>query len=221
LIDLAGVLAGAGKFAEAASVLEEFRKLVDACNPPEHDRAGGDRLLGMVRLAGGDHDGYRALVREMAGRYGKSAVPDTLARLAGAAGLAPGADWNPRDVAARLTGAGFADVLRSARFAVLAPLRAGDARGAEDALAKVPGSPVPFDHAVRGLAALARGDATAAREHLRKADDLAAAQEPSATNPFAYADTHWADRLDAAVLVEELRSALDPAAAPRPRPVAR
>ena len=76
----------------------------------------------------------------------------------------------------------------------------GAGKFAEAALARVPRGPWPFDHAARGLAALLRGDAAAAREHLRRAD------------------THWADRLDAAVLIEELRSALDPSSAPRPRP---
>jgi tetratricopeptide (TPR) repeat protein len=221
LIDLAGVLAGAGKFAEAAAVVAEFRTVMDAAKAPERDLAGADRLLALVKLAGGDHDRYRALVRGMAGRYGKSADPDTLARLAGTAGLAPGSDWDPKDVAARLKAAGFADHPRGARFAALAPLRAGDPRGAEDALAKVAGPPGPFDHAVRGLAALARGDAASARDHLRKADELVAAQAPSERNPFAYADTHWADRLDATVLIAELRSGLDSSAAPPPLGVGR
>ena len=174
-----------------------------------------------MRLAGGDRDGFRAGAREMAARYGKSTDADALARLAGAAGLAPGADWDPKDTAARLRAAGFADPVRSARFAALAPLRAGDVQAADAALAKVPGDPWPIDHAVRGLAAVARGDTASARDHLRKADELVAGQTPSEKDPFAYAASHWADRLDAAVLTEELRSVLDPAVAPRPRLVGR
>jgi hypothetical protein len=69
------------------------------------------------------------------------------------------------------------------------------------------------------LIAVARGESAAAGDHLRRAGELTAAQAPSEKNPFAYQDTLWSDRLDAAILLDELRRAVNPGLAPPPRAV--
>ena len=219
-LDHAGALVGGGRLAEAVPVVEEYRKAATAGKPTDAARAGADRLAAIVRLAAGDADGYRTAVRAMAARYARSADLNALLRFTWAAGLgADPADWDAADAAARLAAA----LVRYPKFAwghrgrALALVRAGDPWGAGAALEKVTGDPWPAEEAIRGLIAVARGDAAAAAGHLRRAEELTAAQAPSERNPFAYADTLWGDRLDAAILLDELRSHVVPNLAPAPR----
>jgi hypothetical protein len=130
-------------------------------------------------------------------------------------------DWDPADTAARLaaTQVQFPTFAWTHRGRALALLRANDLWGAEAALTTVTGNPWPVDEAIRGLIGVTRGDVAAARDHLLRAEKLIAAHTPSENNPFAYADSHWADRLDAVILITELRSAVDPTVAPPPRRV--
>ena len=89
------------------------------------------------------------------------------------------------------------------RALALARLRAGDAAGAETALAGFRGSAWPCDFAILGLAAVARGDRASARTHLERAERALTAERP-----FGSPETSWDDRLAAALLVAELRAAV-------------
>jgi tetratricopeptide (TPR) repeat protein len=222
LVDYAGALVGAGRYAEAVPVVDDCRRVLLAGKPSAADRAVADRLAAAVRLAAGDADGYREAVRTMAGRSTRSGEADVLTQFVWAAGLCGGtAEWDPADAATRLaaTLTGSPKNNWGHRGRALALVRAGDLAGAEAALTNVTGTPRPADAAIRGLIAVARDDAAAASDHLRRAEGLTASQAPSAADPFAYAETHWVERLDAAILLDELRRAIDPGLAPRPQSV--
>jgi hypothetical protein len=102
------------------------------------------------------------------------------------------------------------------RGLALVRLRAGKLDGVELTLAKAGKEAHALDHAVRGLFALARNDRTAAREQLTKAEELIEAQKPTAANPLAYAGREWHEQVETAILLAELRAAIDTPAAPLP-----
>jgi hypothetical protein len=150
---------------------------------------------------------------------------DTLGRLGWAVAISPGAD--PAD--ARATADRLASALKPhPTFAwgywslALLRLRAGDLDAAEAALRQA--GPTWKDRewslyrVVSGLCAAWRGDTESAAQHLAKAEAIAAAERPSEEKPFAHAETVWADRLIAELLLTELRAALAPRPlAPPPR----
>ncbi|MBA4066459.1 MAG: hypothetical protein C0501_22655 [Isosphaera sp.] len=217
--------AGAGSFADALPPLADIRRWQVAARAAESEVAWADLALAAVRLGTGDRDAYRSDIRVMLKRFEKSADVNPLARTAWAVGLAADADPDAARAAAdRLAAA----LKQSPRFAwghrglALARLRAGDMAAAEAALtAAGSAGQVPFDAALRGLCAASRGDPAAAGVFLKRADEAVAAGRPSEGNPFAFADTNWLDRLLADLLLDELRAALDPHLAPRPRPTGR
>jgi serine/threonine protein kinase len=218
-------LVGQKNYREAIPVLMDIRKWTNTGKVAELDLTWIDLSLASVRLASGGHDGYQSDLRSMAKQYEKSTNTDTLARLAWALALSPDASISEAtDLEKRLSAA----LKRYPQFAwghwalALLALRAGDIEGAEAAL-KAGGAlwktqELALYPSISGLCAAKRGDLPTARTHLRKAEELIAAEKPSEKHPFAYADINWVDRLLADVLVEELHDKLAPREpAPPPR----
>jgi hypothetical protein len=219
---------GAGRHEDAARVMDDIRRWEAAKRPAEIALAWNDLSASITRFAAGDHEEYAAGVQALLKRYAASTNADTLARSAWAVGVSPGASAaDAAALARRLTKAlSPPDVFGWGYWALaLLHLRAGDVTTAEAVLQMAGpnwnGRPWTLHPIVAGLCAARRGDAAAARAYLERAEVLLAAERPTPKNPFAFADTNWADRLLADVLAAELRAALAPREpAPPPRELA-
>jgi tetratricopeptide (TPR) repeat protein len=220
---LAEALVGQGraKAKEAVPLLEEARRWAVARKAAPAEVMAAERLLAAVRLAAGEQGDYRADIGKMVARYAQSKDLNTQSNLIRAAGLAGGVPtWDAGDSARKMVPRLSAFWHRSRALALL---RADDLTGAELEVKKAVAAARrvdPLDEAIRGLAALRRGDIGAARACLWRAESLIEAEKPSAANPFAYADSVWINRLTNDLLVADLRVGLPaPDLAPPPRPV--
>jgi len=215
------------KYAEAVPVLANIRKWNVAENIAEQELMWIDLGIAVTRFAAGEHEEYRNQVEDMQKRAEKSTNVNVLARTAWGIGISPKADPTraatvAKPLATRL--AGFTQFAWGHWSLALLWLRAGDIEKAEAALKaggptfSTPPREWSFYPIIQGLCSAKRGDLAAARDHLRKAEELIAGEKPSEKHPFAYSDTIWADRFMADLLLEELRATIAPREiAPPPR----
>ncbi len=209
----ARALAAQGKFLDAAQVFEAVRQRTPS-RAPEPDRAFAALELTTAHLAGENRANYQKALADLLERYGRSADPQTLARVAWAAALGGTSDsWDASAFEAQFSAALGPDATDpwAWRGLALVRLRARKLDAAEAALAKLAKarSEQPVDHLIRGLIALARNDTAAAQAALTRAQSLIEAQKPTAANPLAYAGRVWHQHAEITILLAELKGALE------------
>jgi len=210
---------GQRKYAEVMPVLANLRKWNVAENIGEQELFWIDLGIAVTRFAAGEDEEYRKQVEEMLKRAEKSTNVNVLARTAWGIGISPKADPAKAASLAKPLATRLAALPQFAWghwSLALLWLRAGDIEKAEAALKaggptfSTPPREWSFYPIIQGLCSAKRGDLVAARDHLRKAEELITGEKPSEKNPFAYSDTIWADRFMADLLLEELRATITP-----------
>jgi tetratricopeptide (TPR) repeat protein len=222
-IQMANALVALGRFAEAVPFLDLVRRLKEEQKLPEKELAMAYLQVAECQCAAGDLSGYQKTLDQMFRLYGKSADVNILVRLAWATGLGTAADPRTVELETRFATA-FGPTVSfpwGYRGLALLRLRAGKFDAVEPAIARAGKTAHAVDHALRGLMAVERGDRVAARDHLTKAEALAAIATPTAEKPFPFAGASaypWNQHVETAILITELRAALAPPVAPAPRP---
>jgi len=210
---VAGALAEQRKFKEALPFAEEAAKMADERKAKEAIRAHAHGAVALLQLAAGDMAGYDKSFQQMLTTFWASIRSDTLAALALVGGASKSnSAFKLNESAARLE-ATLAKLKQPSvqvwHGLALLRLRAGQFADVDSAMAKIGTPKSPIDFAILGLAARARGDVTAARANLAQAEAAVARFAPSEAKPNAGGIGSWVERLQASLLLAELRSAID------------